>query len=261
VSLPRDLLLSDLLRHQVISETGAGGLGVQAWIHPSSHRVLGWISRPSPLHTRYLVWRLNQLRGFTQQKVLVYGNGVQIDSVILQKLPTIINSTLVNYCDRRLGTVADITINLATGSIDNYLVARSNLSIPGSSRWSVKAHQIVNQQGNQIFTDIQSLKDLPLIRSSIRQDLITRSHNLGTRIRMMNNQAKQRVESLLKSYSWEDGNLLRSQRFSNSNIDKINIDNSRNHKRSSLNREDYTVNFGSINQTDDDFLLDEDSWI
>nr|APP88185.1 hypothetical protein PCKR_399 [Paulinella micropora] len=259
MSLPRDLLLSDLLRHQVISETGARGLGVQAWIHPSSHRVLGWVSRPSPLHTRYVVWRLNQLCSFTQQEVLVYGNGVEIDSVILQKLPTVINSSLVNYCNQRLGIVADITINLMTGGIDNYLVARSNPNIPGSSRWGMKAHLIVNQHGNQVFTEIQSLKDLPLIRSSIRQDLITRSRHLRTRIRMMNNQAKQRVESIL--YSWESGDLPRSPISSNSKIDEINIDNCRNHKRSSLDRQDYAANVGSINQTDDDFLLDEDPWI
>ena len=45
MSLPEQLLLSDLLRRRVRCDQGLDhGAGALAWMHPPVHRLLGWIS-------------------------------------------------------------------------------------------------------------------------------------------------------------------------------------------------------------------------
>ena len=72
--LPNQLLLSDLLNNTVRSELGLDhGPGLMAWMHPPVHRLLGWISKPSAFGDRRQVWRLDQLRGFSELEALVKG--------------------------------------------------------------------------------------------------------------------------------------------------------------------------------------------
>jgi hypothetical protein len=72
--LPEQVLLSDLLRRHVRCDQGLDhGAGVQVWMHPPVHRVLGWVSKPSAFGNRREVWRLNQLRGIAELEVLVQG--------------------------------------------------------------------------------------------------------------------------------------------------------------------------------------------
>ncbi|MGA0162227.1 MAG: RNA methyltransferase, partial [Vulcanococcus sp.] len=50
MSLPEQLLLSELLRRRVRCDQGLDhGVGVAAWMHPPVHRLLGWFSKPSAL--------------------------------------------------------------------------------------------------------------------------------------------------------------------------------------------------------------------
>ena len=53
MSLPEQLLLSDLLRRRVRCDQGIDhGAGAMAWMHPPVHRLLGWISKPSAFGDR-----------------------------------------------------------------------------------------------------------------------------------------------------------------------------------------------------------------
>ena len=71
MSLPDQLLLSDLLRRRVRCQAGIDyGPGAMAWMHPPVHRLLGWISKPSAFGDRREAWRLNQLRGLAELEAL-----------------------------------------------------------------------------------------------------------------------------------------------------------------------------------------------
>jgi hypothetical protein len=89
--LPEQVLLSELLRRHVRCDQGLDhGSGVQVWMHPPVHRVLGWVSKPSAFGNRREVWRLNQLRGISELESLVQGEPAETELAVLEKLPTLI---------------------------------------------------------------------------------------------------------------------------------------------------------------------------
>jgi hypothetical protein len=212
VALPEQLLLSDLLRLRVRCDQGLDhGPGVLGWMHPPVHRLLGWVSRPSSFRSTRRVWRLNQLRGLSEGEAFVKGEGADTEPGVLEQLPTLIGATLFGADQAPLGTVADAAVELGTGRILHYLVARSDPRLPGSSRWRLSPERIVDQQSGQVITALQSLDDLPLARSSVRQELLRRSRRwreqVGeetSRLRDQFQQVGDRVEGRLEDWEEEE---------------------------------------------------------
>ncbi|MEB3243810.1 MAG: RNA methyltransferase [Cyanobacteriota bacterium] len=176
MSLPEQLLLSDLLRRRVRCDQGLDhGPGQMAWMHPPVHRLLGWVSKPSALQQRRLVWRLDQLRGLSEQELFVKGEPAISDAATVQRLPTLLAAQVLGAQGQLLGSVADAAIDLRTGRIAHYLVARTDPRLPGTSRWRLSPDRIVDQQPGRVSTALIALDDLPLARASLRQDLLRRS--------------------------------------------------------------------------------------
>jgi hypothetical protein len=176
MALPDQLLLSDLLRRQVRCEEGQEhGIGVLAWMHPPVHRLLGWISKPSNLGSKRLAWRLNQLRGLGEQELFVQGEGADTDLLTVERLPTLIDAALIGQQGQVLGSVADAAVELSSGRILHYLVARSDPRLPGSSRWRLTPDRLLDQQPGQVVTALTQLDELPLARASVRQEFLRRS--------------------------------------------------------------------------------------
>jgi len=176
VTLPEQLLLSDLLRRRVRCQAGIDhGPGVLAWMHPPVHRLLGWISKPSAFGERRQAWRLDQLRGLAELEALVQGEGAETDLPTCERLPTLIEATLLDRRGDPIGTLADAAVELSTGRIRHYLVSRSDPRLPGSSRWRLSPDRIMDQQPGQVSTGLSGLDDLPLARASVRQELLRRS--------------------------------------------------------------------------------------
>ncbi|MFN9056710.1 MAG: RNA methyltransferase [Cyanobacteriota bacterium] len=176
MALPEQLLLSDLLRRRVRCDQGLDhGPGQMAWMHPPVHRVLGWVSKPSAFQQRRLVWRLDQLRGLSEQEVFVKGEPAVSDAATVQRLPTLFDAQLLGAGGQPLGKVADAAVELRSGRITHYLVARSDPRLPGTSRWRLTPERIVDQQSGRVFTSLNELDDLPLARASLRQDWLRRS--------------------------------------------------------------------------------------
>jgi hypothetical protein len=144
-------------------------------MHPPVHRLLGWVSRPSALQQKRLVWRLDQLRGVSEQEAFVKGRPAVSDVSTVQQLPTLFGAQLLGEGGRPLGTVADAAVELGSGRIAHYLVARSDPRLPGTSRWRLSPDRIVDQGPGRVFTAINALDDLPLARASLRQDWLRRS--------------------------------------------------------------------------------------
>ncbi|MBM5819578.1 MAG: RNA methyltransferase, partial [Cyanobacteria bacterium K_DeepCast_150m_m2_101] len=97
MSLPEQLLLSDLLRRHVRCDQGIDhGAGAMAWMHPPVHRLLGWISKPSAFGDRRQAWRLDQLRGLSELEALVKGPGADTDLPTVDRLPTLIEAVLLD---------------------------------------------------------------------------------------------------------------------------------------------------------------------
>ena len=204
MSLPDQLLLSDLLHHTVRCELGLDhGPGVMAWMHPPVHRLLGWVSRPSALRLAREVWRLDQCCGFTDQQIYVRGEPSRTDQATLDRLPTLMEADLLDRHGDRLASVVDLVFEPATGSIRHYLVARSDPRLPGTSRWRLTPDRIVDQQPGMVSTGVTSLEDLPLARSSVRQDLLQRTQRWRDHLRQMGDQAGDRLEGWLEEPSWD----------------------------------------------------------
>ena len=205
MTLPDQLLLSDLLNHTVRCDLGLDhGPGLMAWMHPPVHRLLGWGSRPSALRMSREVWRLDQCCGLTDQQVFVRGEPASTDLVILEQLPTLMDAALLDRYDERIGTVVDFVFEPATGAIRHYLIARSDPRLPGTSRWRLSPDRIQDQQAGAVSTALQTLDDLPLARSSVRQDLLQRTQRWRDQLRDMGDRAGDRLEGWLEEAPWDE---------------------------------------------------------
>ena len=205
MALPQQLLLSDLLRLRVRCDQGIEhGAGLLAWMHPPVHRLLGWASRPSAFGNRRLVWRLNQLRGVTELEALVLGAPAETEQATLDRLPTLFEAALTGTSGTVLGTVADAAIELRTGRILYYLVARSDPRLPGSSRWRLSPERILDQQPGQVLTSLAGLDDLPLARASVRQELLRRSRRWRGQVQQVGDRFEQRLEGWLEEPPWHE---------------------------------------------------------
>ena len=205
MSLPDQLLLSDLLNHTVRCDLGLDhGPGVMVWMHPPVHRVLGWVSRPSALRLSRDVWRLDQGCGFTDQQVFVRGEPSVSDQATLDRLPTLIDADLINRHGDRLGSLVDLSFTTATGVIREYLVARSDPRLPGSSRWRLTPDRILDQRPGVVSTGLTTLEDLPLHRASLRQDLLQRTQRWREQLRQVGDRAGDRLEGWLDEPPWHD---------------------------------------------------------
>ena len=199
MSLPEQLLLSDLLSHTVRCDLGLDhGPGVMAWMHPPVHRLLGWVSRPSALRLSRDVWRLDQCCGFTDQQVFVRGEPSVSDQATLERLPTLMDANLLDRDGDRIGTIVDLEFQPQNGSIRHYLIARSDPRLPGSSRWRLAPDRITDQQPGVVRTALVGLDDLPLARASVRHDLLQRTQRWRDQLRAMGDQAGDRLEGWLE---------------------------------------------------------------
>ncbi len=217
MALPEQLLLSDLLRRRVRDAQGADhGPGVLAWMHPPVHRLLGWISKPSAFGDRRLAWRLNQLRGLAELELFVEGEPAVTDLMTVERLPTLIEAALVGQGGAVLGSVADAAVELRSGRIRHYLVARSDPRLPGTSRWRLAPDRIVDQQPGQVVTALQGLDDLPLARASVRQQFLRRSRRwrdqvqeetgrLRDQFQQAGDRFEERLEGWLEEPPWDEG--------------------------------------------------------
>ena len=205
MSLPKQLLLSDLLQHTVRCDLGLDhGPGVMAWMHPPVHRLLGWVSRPSALRMSREVWRLDQCCGLTDDQVFVRGEPAVTDPTLLDRLPTLLNADLVDRHGERLGAVADLVFEPASGAIHHYLISRTDPRLPGTSRWRLTPDRIVDQQPGQVSTALDGLDDLPLARSSVRQDLLQRTQRWRDQLRDIGDRAGDRLEGWLDEPPWDE---------------------------------------------------------
>jgi len=208
VTLPEQLLLSDLLARRVRCDQGTDhGAGVLGWMHPPVHRLLGWVSRPSAFGQRRQVWRLDQLKGLSEQEAFVKGLPADTDPTTLERLPTLFEAALIGVDGQNLGHVADAAVELRSGRILHYLVSRSDPRLPGSSRWRLNPDRIVDQQSGRVVTALRELDDLPLARASVRQEFLRRSRRLRdqvgqetSRLRDQFQQVGDRVEDKLEGW-------------------------------------------------------------
>ncbi len=205
MSIPEKFLLSDLLKYRVRCNEGIDhGPGLTIWMHPPVHRVLGWVSKPSAIKLERAVWRLDQLRGFSEKQVFVKGRPSLSDQITLERLPTLIDADLLDIDGQKLGQIADVNFVTKTGEILQYLISRSDPRLPGTSRWSLGLDRIVDQQPGYVKTSLSTIDDLPLIRSSIRQDILRRSKFFRDQFSQLTDKAGDRLEGWLEEPPWDD---------------------------------------------------------
>jgi len=174
------------------------GNGENVWMHPPVHRILGWYSRPSNFDLKRNVWRLNQISQIIDNEIYVKGDPATSDLATLNRFPTLIEANLINLNGSKIGVIADFLFEMKTGKIIYYLVSRSNPKIPGSSRWKLNIENINDQQPGLVFCEINSLDDLSLIKSSIKNEFMQKGKKIIDRLDDIKNIASNRLEDWLE---------------------------------------------------------------
>jgi len=174
------------------------GSGENVWMHPPVHRILGWYSRPSNFDLKRNVWRLNQIVQIIDNEIYVKGEPAISDLATLNRFPTLIEANLININGSKIGYIADFLFEMKTGKIKYYLVSRANPRIPGSSRWKLNIDNINDQQPGLVFCRSNSLDDLSLIKSSIKNEFLKKSKKIIDRFDDMKNIASNRLENWLE---------------------------------------------------------------
>jgi sporulation protein YlmC with PRC-barrel domain len=199
LKLPKEILLSELLNYFVKGNMSLNyGNGENVWMHPPVHRILGWYSRPSNFNLKRNVWRLNQISQIIDNEIYVKGDPAISDLATLNRFPTLIEANLININGSKIGVIADFLFELKTGKIKYYLVSRSNPKIPGSSRWKLNIENINDQQPGLVFCESNSLDDLDLIKSSLKNDFLQKGKKIMNRFDDMKNVASNRLEDWLE---------------------------------------------------------------
>ena len=174
------------------------GNGENVWMHPPVHRILGWYSRPSNFDLKRNVWRLNQISQIIDNEVYIKGDPAISDLATLNRFPTLIEANLININGSKIGVIADFLFEMKTGKIKYYLVSRSNPKIPGSSRWKLNIENINDQQPGLVFCEINSLDDLSLIKSSLKNEFLQKGKKIFNRLDEMKNEASHKFEYWLE---------------------------------------------------------------
>ncbi len=199
LKLPKEILLTELLHYNVRGNMALNyGNGENVWMHPPVHRILGWYSRPSNFDLKRNVWRLNQISQIIDNEIFVKGDPAISDLATLNRFPTLIEANLINGNGSKIGVIADFLFELRTGKIKFYLVSRSNPKIPGSSRWKLNIENINDQQPGLVFCEINSLDDLHLIKSSIKNEFLQKGKKFIDKFEDMKNKASNRLEDWLE---------------------------------------------------------------
>ena len=199
MKLPKEILLSELLKFNVKGKLAHNyGNGENVWMHPPVHRILGWYSRPSNFDLKRNVWRLNQISQIIDNEIYVKGDPAISDLATLNRFPTLIEANLININGSKIGVIADFLFEMKTGEIKYYLVSRSNPKIPGSSRWKLNIKNINDQQPGLVFCENNSLEDLSLIKSSIKNEFFQKGKKMIDRFDDMKNLASNRLENWLE---------------------------------------------------------------
>ena len=210
MKLPKELLLSELLNHNVKANASLNyGNGENVWMHPPVHRILGWYSRPSNFDLKRNVWRLNQISQLIDNDIFVKGDPAISDLATLNRFPNLIEAKLVNAEGIKLGVIADFLFEMKTGNIKFYLISRSNPKIPGSSRWKLNIDKIIDQQPGLVFCSCISLEDLPLVKSSFRNQFLKKGKKMIKRFDDIKNTATNRLENWLE----EDEDIIQKSEF------------------------------------------------
>ena len=233
MSIPNNLLLSDLLSHNVRCDKGIDhGPGVYAWMHPPVHRILGWVSRSSNFRLQKEVWRLDQLKGINEQEVYVKGKCSISDDQTLERLPTLMNSNIFNRSGEKIGFLADFVFELKKGNIEYYLVSRSNPLIPGTSRWRLSISQIIDKQPGSISCDIDTFEDLPINKASLREEFLSKSRKWKIQFDNLTYKATDRLEGWIDDQINENPKETFNESYSSENnldsyddwIDNLDLD-------------------------------------
>ena len=249
------LLLSDLLTHSIRCDQGIDhGPVVRAWMHPPAHRLLGLVSRPSTLKLQREVWRLDQLKGISDQEIYVKGSSSISDDQTLERFPTLMNANVFNRSGQKLGLIADFLFESKKGIIQYYLVSRSNPSIPGTSRWRLSISQIIDKQPGSISCNIDTFEDLPIEKASLREEFLNKSRKWKSQFQDLTYNASDRLEGWIDEQITETENdsiddfyeIKNDDRIYDDWIDNVDIDsseefnrmNNRKRKTSSTNERD-----------------------
>ena len=152
------------------------------------------------------VWRLNQISQIIDNEIYVKGDPAISDLATLNRFPTLIEANLININGSKIGVIADFLFEMKTGMIKYYLVSRSNPNIPGSSRWKLNIEDINDQQPGLVFCESKSIDDLPLLRSSIKNEFFQKGKKIIDRFDDMKNVASNRLEEWLE----EDEDMIQN---------------------------------------------------
>ncbi|KGG14495.1 RNA metabolism-related protein [Prochlorococcus sp. MIT 0602] len=188
-------------------------------MYPPVHRLLGWASRPSKISLKRSVWRLDQIKSIRHEEVIVKGDPADSDQATINRFPTLLEASLLNKNGEKIANIADLIFDTKTGNILYYLVSRTNPKIPGTSRWRFDLDCILDQEPGCVTSSIYNLEDLPLVKSSLRQDFLKQSKKIRENFVEISNLANEKLEGWLDEPLVDNSQRTITDDFSDSDID------------------------------------------
>jgi len=226
------------------------GSGESVWMHPPVHRILGWSSRPSNFNLKRNVWKLNQASQIIDNDIFVRGEPAISDLNTLNRFPSLLFANLINSNGHKIGYIADFIFQFKTGNIKFYLVSRSNPNIPGSSRWKLDIDRITDQQPGLVFCSLETLDDLPIVKSSLKNQILKKSKIFFDKFDDIKNIASDKLEDWLEEENYDDNNEFQYDETFKNNNSKNKI----RYKEKNLNSDNINLKSSQNKKNDDPWI-------
>jgi uncharacterized protein YrrD len=177
---PVSLRHSDLLRKPVLSKGATQELGwvELLWMHPHTHRVLGFICRPTLLGTKRLAFNLSQIRNIGQATITVQSDPVETTVDQVKLLETLIGHELWNDEGQVMGRIVDCLFSRETGLISDYLFRTEGWRELVGNLYQLPTHQILDFDKRRVYVAADAAHWLNLYEEGVEAKVMEASDRL-----------------------------------------------------------------------------------
>jgi uncharacterized protein YrrD len=162
---------SELLHRLVLDRTTTDELGRVdvVWMHPDSHRVLGFVCKSGLLGKKRLAFNLGQIHNLGSEGIVVSSQPVETDAEQVSFLETFIGKALWNDAGDQLGKITDFIFNGSTGVIRDYLFRSQGWRGFADGLYRLPAEQIVSFGKKRVLVAERATHKLMLYEEGLQQ--------------------------------------------------------------------------------------------
>jgi uncharacterized protein YrrD len=172
---------SQLLNQLVLDRDTTEALGriEMVWMHPSAHRVMGFICKPGFMSKQRYAFNLKQLYRLGSESILVSSRAVETTLKDVRLLESLINHEVWTDGGENLGRIVDCLFNRKTGSITQYLLKSGGWRGFTSGIYQLSPSSIMSFGSRRVLVTASVSENLPLFQEGLEE----RISQVGDRIK------------------------------------------------------------------------------